>query len=645
MLTISLGNGKIEVENGKTVREIISSLKENREKVKELDIASVLNEAIVAAKWNDKLVDLSTPIAETGTLTPITASSDEGLDVLRHSASHIMAQAIQRLFPGVKFGIGPTIKDGFYYDIDSETPISEDDLPKLEAEMEKIVGENIAFVRKEMSKKEAIEFFKKKNQTYKVELIEELPGDTVSLYEQGDFTDLCRGPHLPTTKALKAFKMLSVAGAYWRGNEKNKMLTRIYGTAFADPKAMKDHLFVIEEAKKRDHRKLGRELKLFLFHEEGPGLAFWLPNGMILRNLLIEYMREKIYENDYVEIGTPHMLKQSLWTTSGHMEKYKENMFFTDTVEGEKFAIKPMNCPGGFLLYNTEKHSYRELPLRVAEFGFVHRYEKSGQLHGLLRVRGFTQDDAHIFMTEEQIESEVLGVIRLVDEIYRAFGFDYIMGLSTRPEKSMGSEELWNKATAGLRGALDKFGKKYEIYEGDGAFYGPKIDFMLKDALGRLHQCGTIQLDMNLAERFDLTYVGQDGQDHRVVMIHRAIFGSLERFIGTLIEHYAGKFPVWLSPVQAKIVTVSERFNDYAKDVMKTLKKSKVRTEADLSSEKLGYKIRQATMEKMPYILVIGEKEVESGTVSVRSRDKGELGSIKVEEFLKQILEENANRS
>jgi threonyl-tRNA synthetase len=643
MLKLQIGNGSLDFDNGVAIADILNYLKENRDKAKELDVSKVLNDAIVA-EFNGKFVDLSYTVTENGNLQFFTPQSGEGLETLRHSAAHIMAEAVLRLFPGTKLGIGPTIKDGFYYDMDINGTLSEEDLPRIEDEINKIVAENIPFVREELSRDNAIKRFKNLGDNYKVELLEEMTGDTVSLYHQGKFTDLCRGPHIPSTKYLKAFKLLSVAGAYWRGNEKNKMLTRVYGTAFADKKELKDYLFRIEEAKKRDHRKLAKELKLFSFHDEGPGLPFWLPRGVVLKNTLLNYMREKLELRNYIEIETPTMLREELWHTSGHIENYGENMFFTEAVEGERYAIKPMNCPGGMLFYKEERHSYREFPLRVAEFGKVHRFERSGQLQGLFRVRGMTQDDAHHFMTSEQIESEVLDIIKLIDEVYNDFGFAYKLELSTKPEKAIGAEEMWEKATEGLKGALDKFGKEYRINEGDGAFYGPKIDYHLEDALGRTHQCGTIQLDMNLPERFGLNYVGADGNDHRVVMVHRAIYGSIERFCGILIEHYGGKFPLWLSPVQATVLPVSDKFNEYAKTVLSELKKAKIRAEADLSSEKLGYKIRKATLEKIPYMLVVGEKEVADNSVSVRHRDKGDLGSYKITDLIQTLLEENSKK-
>ncbi|OHD61559.1 MAG: threonine--tRNA ligase [Spirochaetes bacterium GWF1_49_6] len=643
MPEIKIGSGKLDVQDGKRIIDVLKELKENRAAAKEFGVSGDLDEAIIA-EYNGVMRDLSAPLDEEGYVRFLTPRTIEGLDTLRHSASHIMAMAGMRLFPGAKLGIGPTIKDGFYYDMDIPGTVVDEDLARIEEEMQKIIDENLPVVRKDISYDEAKKMFAKMGQDYKIELIEELKAQNITLYTQGDFTDLCRGPHIPSTRHLKAFKLLSVAGAYWRGSEKNKMLTRIYGTAFADKKELKEHLELIEELKKRDHRKLGKELDLFSFHEEAPGMPFWLPNGVIMKNILVEFMRGKLNELNYIEIQTPLILKDTLWTRSGHMDKYKENMFFTGTVEGESLAIKPMSCPGGFLVYRETKHSYRELPLKVAEFGIVHRYERSGNLHGLFRVRGFTQDDAHIFMTPDQIEGQIIELIKLIDEVYSAFGFQYKLELSTRPEMSVGSDEMWENSTEALRQALVKSGREFKINDGDGAFYGPKIDFHLEDALGRTHQCGTIQLDMNLTERFDLNYTAADGQEHRVVMLHRAIYGSLERFIGILIEHLAGKFPVWISPVQATILPVSDKFNDYAAKVLDELKNAGIRAEADYSSEKLGYKIRQATLKKVPYMLIVGEKEVEGGNISVRGRDKGDLGASGISEFIKNILDENQKR-
>ncbi len=598
---------------------------------------------IVAAKFNNELFDLSKEIDYSGELSFISSDSEEGLEILRHSASHIMAQAILRLYPDAKFGVGPAIKDGFYYDVVTESKITEDDIERIEEEMKKIVNENLPIVREELPKSEAKDLFKRNGQKYKLELLDEIEGEVVSIYRQGEFVDLCRGPHIPFTGMLKAFKILSVSGSYWKGNEKNDSMTRVYGTAFADKESLSNYLHNLEEAKKRDHRKLGKELDLFSFHDEGPGLPFWKPKGLIFKNLLIEFMREKHNERNYIEIETPTMLRVDLWKQSGHYDNYRENMFFTEKDE-EVYAIKPMNCPGGILYYKENIHSYRELPLKIAEFGKVHRYERSGVLQGLFRVRGFTQDDAHVFTSPEALQSSVIELLQLIDEVYKTFGFDYTLELSTRPEKSMGTDEQWEIATNGLKNALDELGLNYKINEGDGAFYGPKIDFHLKDAIGRTHQCGTIQLDMNLPERFNLTYIGDDGKEHRVIMLHRAVLGSIERFMGILIEHYGGKFPLWLSPLQVVIIPVSDKFNNYAIDINNHFRKVKIRSEVDLSREKLGYKIRAAQMLKVPYMLVVGEKEVETNSVSVRHRDKGEEGLHKWEEILKKIVEENQKR-
>ena len=555
-----------------------------------------------------------------------------------------MAQAIKRFFPEVKLAIGPSIEDGFYYDIDSDEPITAEDLPKIEAEMKKIVKENLAITRFTKPRAEAIEFFKEKNEPYKVELIEDLPEDSeISFYQQGEFVDLCAGPHLMTTKPVKAFKLTSLAGAYWRGSEKNKMLTRIYGTSYTKKADLDEYITRMEEAKKRDHRKLGKELGLFMMKEEGPGFPFFLPKGMVLKNTLLDYWREIHNKAGYVEISTPIMLSRHLWETSGHWDHYKENMY-TTVIDETDFAIKPMNCPGGILVYKSEPRSYRDLPLRMGELGLVHRHEKSGQLHGLMRVRCFTQDDAHIFMTPEQIRDEIKGVARLIDSVYQLFGFKYHVELSTRPEDSMGSDEDWEIATEGLRGALDDLGLDYVVNEGDGAFYGPKIDFHLEDSIGRTWQCGTIQLDFQLPLRFECEYIGADGEKHRPIMIHRVAFGSIERFIGILIEHFAGAFPTWLAPVQVKVLPISEKYMDYANKVMNDLKDAGIRTEIDDRAEKIGYKIREARLQKIPYMLVVGAKEEEEGKVSVRSRFMGDEGAKDLNEFIDSVKEEIKNR-
>ena len=566
------------------------------------------------------------------------------LRAIRHTASHVLAQAVKRLYPETKLAIGPAIDDGFYYDFDREGGFTPDDLEKLEAEMKKIVKENLALKPFVLPRDEAIKFMQEKGEPYKVELIEDLPeGETISFYQQGDFVDLCAGPHILYTKGIKAFKLTSIAGAYWRGSEKNKMLTRIYGTAFAKKEDLESYLTMMEEAKKRDHRKLGKELGLFMFAEEGPGFPFFLPKGMTLKNTLIDYWREIHLREGYQEVSTPVILSRKLWETSGHWDHYKENMY-TTVIDDEDYAIKPMNCPGGMLVYKAQPRSYRDLPLRVGELGLVHRHEKSGQLHGLMRVRCFTQDDAHIFMTQDQITDEIKGVTRLINEVYSQFGFDYFVELSTRPEDSMGSDEDWEMATNGLRNALDEMGLKYIVNEGDGAFYGPKIDFHLEDSIGRTWQCGTIQLDFQLPLRFDLHYTGADGEKHRPIMIHRVAFGSIERFIGILIEHFAGAFPTWLAPVQVEVIPISDKHLDYANKVLDTLKAAGIRADIDTRAEKMGYKIREAQLQKIPYMLVVGGKEEENEAVSVRSRFKGDEGQMKLDDFLAAIKEEIANR-
>ena len=559
------------------------------------------------------------------------------LRAIRHTASHVLAQAVKRLYPETKLAIGPAIDDGFYYDFDREGGFTPDDLEKLEAEMKKIVKENLALKPFVLPRDEAIKFMQEKGEPYKVELIEDLPeGETISFYQQGDFVDLCAGPHILYTKGIKAFKLTSIAGAYWRGSEKNKMLTRIYGTAFAKKEDLEAYVTMMEEAKKRDHRKLGKELGLFMFAEEGPGFPFFLPKGMTLKNTLIDYWREIHLREGYQEVSTPVILSRKLWETSGHWDHYKENMY-TTVIDDEDYAIKPMNCPGGMLVYKSQPRSYRDLPLRVGELGLVHRHEKSGQLHGLMRVRCFTQDDAHIFMTQDQITDEIKGVTRLINEVYSQFGFDYFVELSTRPEDSMGSDEDWEMATNGLRNALDEMGLKYIVNEGDGAFYGPKIDFHLRDSIGRTWQCGTIQLDFQLPQRFEAEYVAEDGTKKRPIMIHRVCFGSIERFIGILIEHFAGKFPVWLAPVQVKVIPVSEKSMEYAQGVYDQLKAAGIRTELDRKDEKVGYKIRQAQLEKVPFMLVLGEKEAAEGKITVRSRDKGDLGVADLSTFIADV--------
>ena len=621
------------------------SVKEYAQAMSVLDIARDISEGLAraacAGEADGQVVDLRTVLDGDCSLNILTAKDEGGLSTLRHTASHVMAQAVKRLYPGAKLAIGPSIADGFYYDVDFEEPITAEDMAKIEAEMKKIIKENLPVERFTLPRAEAIELMKEKEEPYKVELIEDLPEDAIiSFYRQGEFTDLCAGPHLMSTKGVgKAFKLMNLAGAYWRGSEKNKMLTRIYATAFPGKEELEAYITMMEEAKKRDHRKLGRELGLFMMHEAGPGFPFFLPDGMVLKNTLLEYWREIHQKAGYVEISTPIILNRSLWETSGHWDHYKNNMY-TTVIDEEDYAIKPMNCPGGVLVYASEPRSYRDLPLRMGELGIVHRHEKSGQLHGLMRVRCFTQDDAHIFMTPEQIRDEIKGVANLIDQVYSLFGFKYHVELSTRPEDSMGSDEDWEMATSALQGALDDLGKDYVINEGDGAFYGPKIDFHLQDSIGRTWQCGTIQLDFQLPQRFELEYTGADGEKHRPIMIHRVAFGSIERFIGILIEHFAGAFPTWLAPVQVKILPISDKFLDYARSVEEKLRGEGVRVSVDTRSEKIGYKIRSAQLAKIPYMLVVGQKEEEEGVVSVRSRFKGDEGQRSLDAFLADIKEE-----
>ena len=563
--------------------------------------------------------------------------AEDELRAIRHTASHVLAQAVKRLYPDTKLAIGPAIDDGFYYDFDREGGFTPEDLEKLEAEMTRIVKENLPVKPFVLPRAEAIKFMEEKGEPYKVELIEDLPEEeTISFYQQGEFVDLCAGPHIMYTKGVKAFKLTSIAGAYWRGSEKNKMLTRIYGTAFANKTDLESYLTMMEEAKKRDHRKLGKELGLFMFAEEGPGFPFFLPKGMTLKNTLIDYWREIHYRDGYQEVSTPIILSRKLWENSGHWDHYKDNMY-TTVIDEEDYAVKPMNCPGGMLVYKNQPHSYRDLPLKVGELGLVHRHEKSGQLHGLMRVRCFTQDDAHIFMRDDQIEDQIRGVTKLINEVYTQFGFEYFVELSTRPDDSMGSDKDWEMATNGLKKALEDMGLDYIVNEGDGAFYGPKIDFHLRDSLGRTWQCGTIQLDFQMPQRFDLEYTAEDGSKKRPIMIHRVCFGSIERFIGILIEHFAGKFPVWLAPVQVKVIPVSEKSMDYATGVYEKLKAAGIRTELDHKDEKVGYNIRQAQLEKVPYMLVLGEKEAAEGAITVRSRDKGDLGAAGLDAFIEDI--------
>ena len=640
MVQVTLKDGSIrEVEQGTTISGLAAAISRGLAKV------------AVAGKVNDKMKDLSFQLTENATVEIVTIDSEEGLAVLRHSTSHLMAQAVGNLFPGTKFGIGPAIAKGYYYDFDSEHVFTPEDLVKIEKEMNRLVKEKHSYARKEVPRAEALAYFKDLGEGYKVELIEGLPEDAIiSMYTQGNFTDLCAGPHLPSTSSIKAFKLMSLAGAYWRGSEKNKMLQRIYGTAFAKPADLEDHLFKLEEAKRRDHRKLGLELDLFSLHEEGPGFPFFHPKGMILRNALEDFWRQEHRRRGYQEIKTPIILNRSMWEQSGHWDHYKENMYFTE-IDDQDYCVKPMNCPGGMIMYKTRLRSYRDLPLRVGELGLVHRHELSGALHGLLRVRNFTQDDAHIFMLPSQINEELIGVIELVDSFYKVFGFEYNVELSTRPEDSMGSDEDWETATNALQAALDQKGIDYKINPGDGAFYGPKIDFHVKDCLDRTWQCGTIQLDFQMPEKFDLSYIGEDGQKHRPVMVHRVVYGSIERFIALLTEHYAGAFPVWLAPTQVRILPISERHHAYAKTLVARLNELDIRVEADERKEKISYKIREAQTEKIPFTLVVGDQESEADMVAVRRYGQGDAGEkMTVDEFIiliqaeiksKQILKVN----
>ncbi len=621
------------------------SVKEYAQAMSVIDIAKDLSEGLAraacAGEVDGEVVDLRTVVDHDAAVNILTAKDEKGLAALRHTASHVMAQAVKRLYPNTKLAIGPSIADGFYYDMEFETPLTSDDFEKIEAEMKKIVKEDLKIERFTLPREKAIEFMKEKEEPYKVELIEDLPeGEEISFYQQGEFVDLCAGPHLMSTKEVgKAFKIMSLAGAYWRGDEHNQMLTRLYATAFAKKDELEAYITMMEEAKKRDHRKLGKELGLFMMHEAGPGFPFFLPKGMVLKNTLLDYWREIHRKAGYVEISTPVILNRSLWETSGHWDHYKNNMY-TTVIDDQDYAIKPMNCPGGVLVYASEPRSYRDLPLRMGELGLVHRHEKSGQLHGLMRVRCFTQDDAHIFMTPEQIKDEIKGVAGLINEVYSLFGFQYHVELSTRPEDSMGSDEDWEMATDALRSALDELQLPYVVNEGDGAFYGPKIDFHLVDCIGRTWQCGTIQLDFQLPQRFELEYVGADGEKHRPIMIHRVVFGSIERFIGILIEHFAGAFPTWLAPVQVKVLPISDKYMDYAQSVLNKLTEAGIRAEVDTRAEKIGYKIREAQTAKIPYMLVVGQKEEEENTVSVRSRAAGDEGARSLDTFIADILKE-----
>nr|WP_207732176.1 threonine--tRNA ligase [Heliobacterium chlorum] len=629
IVKVTLKDGAVrEFPQGTTVAEVAAALSRK------------LAQHAVAGKLDGKVVGLTTSIEKDAFVEILTFDDPEGRDVYRHSSSHLLAQAVQRLFPGTRLGIGPAINEGFYYDFDSEHKFTPEDLQAIEKEMDQIIKEDLPIVRREVSREEAIRFFQEIGESYKVELVEDLPEDAViSMYSQGDFIDLCAGPHLPTTGQIKAMRLMSLAGAYWRGSEKNKMLQRIYGTSFPKKSELDDYLHRLEEAKRRDHRKLGQELELYTIMEEGPGFPFFFPKGMIIRNELEKYWREQHAKAGYQEIRTPIILNRSLWERSGHWDHYKENMYFTQ-IDEQDFCVKPMNCPGSMLVYKNSIHSYRDLPLRMAELGLVHRHEISGALHGLMRVRCFTQDDAHIFMLPSQIKEEIMGVIDLVDRFYKTFGFDYHIELSTKPEKAMGSDDIWELATSSLEEALKAKGMDYKINPGDGAFYGPKIDFHLKDCLGRTWQCGTIQLDFQMPERFDLTYVGEDGQKHRPVMIHRVVFGSIERFIGILTEHFAGAFPAWLAPVQVRVLPITDRHHAYAQKVLAHLAERGIRAEVDDRNEKIGYKIREGQVKKIPYLLVVGDKEAENGAVAVRKYGEGDKGACGLDEFTQMLMEE-----
>lgn len=629
MIKISLKDGTIkEYAKGITILEVAKDLSEGLARV------------ACAGLVDGQLVDLRTALGEDCDLEILTFNDPKGKWAFRHTAAHILAQAVKRLYPQAKLAIGPAIEDGFYYDFDVEKPFIEEDFEKIEAEMKKIVKEKINIERFELARNEAISFMQEAGEDYKVELIQDLPeGEVISFYKQGEFVDLCAGPHLMSTKPVEAFKILSAAGAYWKGSEKNKMLSRLYATAFTKKADLAEYLEKLEEAKKRDHRKLGKELELFALLDEGPGFPFFLPKGMELKNTLINYWRELHKKAGYQEISTPIILNKDLWLTSGHWNHYRENMY-TTVIDEMDYAVKPMNCPGGMLVYKTKMRSYRDLPLRMGELGLVHRHELSGALHGLMRVRNFTQDDAHIFMLPEQIKDEIKGVVSLIDEVYKAFGFTYRVEISTRPEDSMGSDEAWETAIQALKDAISEMGYAYKINEGDGAFYGPKIDFKLEDCLGRTWQCGTIQLDFQLPERFELEYIGADGEKHRPVMIHRVVFGSIERFIGVITEHFAGAFPTWLAPVQVKILPISEKYHEYAYEVREALEKEGIKVELDERAEKIGYKIREARMQRLPFILVVGAQEQEEGKVAVRSRQHGEEGSIDLGEFITRIKKE-----
>lgn len=634
MIKITLPDGSVrECEKGTKIYDIASGISEG------------LARNALCAGLNGKLTGLDTPVEEDAELRIYTFKDEEGREVYRHTTSHILAQAVKNIYPTVKLAIGPAIKDGFYYDFEFKTPITQEDFPKIEAEMQRIIKANLPLVRKELSRQEAEALFRKFAEDYKIELLSAIPeGEAVSTYTQGEFTDLCRGPHLSSTGKVKAFKLTSVAGAYWRGDSKNKMLTRIYGTCFDKKADLEAYITRMEEAKKRDHRKLGKELDLYDILPEGPGFPFFYPKGMVLRNILENFWREEHIKAGYVEIKTPMILNRDLWYRSGHWDHYKDNMYGVK-IDDEDYAIKPMNCPGGMLVYKRSLHSYRDLPIRMGELGLVHRHELSGALHGLMRVRCFTQDDAHIFMMPEQIESEIIGVVKLIDRFYKVFGFKYSVELSTRPQDFMGSVEQWDKATEALKSALNKLKQPFTVNEGDGAFYGPKIDFHLEDCIGRTWQCGTIQLDFQMPERFDLTYTGSDGEKHRPVMIHRVVFGSIERFMGILTEQYAGAFPMWLSPVQVKVLSLTERTADKCLEIAEQLREKGFRVETDNRNEKIGMKIREAQLEKVPYMLVIGDRDVEQEVVSVRDRKQGDLGAMKLEAFMEKIKKQVEEKS
>lgn len=631
-IKINLRGEEKEFDKGITTAQIASSISDG------------LARMAICGKIGEDLIDLNTPIENDCSLVILTNKDPEYKTLLRHSCAHVLAQAVKSIYPNAQLSIGPATDEGFYYDFDFKSQVTVDDLPKIEAEMQKIIKANFEIKRSEVSRKEAARLMREENEPYKVQILESIPeNETVSMYTQGEFFDICRGPHIKSTGLIKAFKLTKLAGAYWRGDSKNKMLTRIYGVCFEKKSEMEAYFTMLEEAKKRDNRKLGKELELYEIFDEGPGFPFWLPKGMVLRNVLVDFWREKHREYGYKEISTPMMLDKDLWIRSGHWSHYKENMY-TTTIDDKEFAIKPMNCPGGILVYANKMHSYRDLPERIAELGLVHRHELSGALHGLMRVRCFTQDDAHIFMTPEQIESEILSVMKMIDEVYSIFGFEYKIELSTRPENSMGSDEAWEMATSALVNALNASGKDYVINEGDGAFYGPKIDFHLKDCIGRTWQCGTIQLDFQLPERFEIEYTDRDNEKHRPIMVHRVILGSIERFIGILIEHYAGAFPLWLAPVQVKVINVSEKSQDYAQKIYDQLFAKGYRVESDFRAEKVGYKIRQAQLEKVPYMLIIGENEIANGTVSVRKRNGEEIKDVKLDALCEMLSSEIASK-